>query len=141
MIVQCSAILANCSPLVFVRKVSITLRSEQAPRNTYQHVLAGVCLGVAMISLMNTIWLQSAPTAFIKIVWKFFLILIISESIGAVVKWFFFPDTSHRPLKDIAAIFWDRNEVAIYQKDFSSIRQGEQGKIQSQHQEAAEKVA
>jgi hypothetical protein len=27
----------------------------------------GVCLGVAMISLMNIIWLQSAPTAFMLV--------------------------------------------------------------------------
>jgi len=31
----------------------------------------GICLGVAMISLMNIMWLQSAPIAFINIGWKF----------------------------------------------------------------------
>ncbi|KAK1089646.1 hypothetical protein LTR48_000285 [Friedmanniomyces endolithicus] len=36
------------------------------------HIRAkGICLGVAMISLMNIMWLQSAPIAFINIGWKF----------------------------------------------------------------------
>ena len=45
----------------------------------------GMCLGVAMISLMNIIWLQSAPTAFVKIGWKFYLCFIIPGTIGAVI--------------------------------------------------------
>jgi Sugar (and other) transporter len=45
----------------------------------------GVCLGVAMISLMNIIWLQSAPTAFKVIQWKFYLCFIIPGTIGGVV--------------------------------------------------------
>jgi len=34
-------------------------------------LVVGICLGVAMISLMNIMWLQSAPIAFINIGWKF----------------------------------------------------------------------
>ena len=46
----------------------------------------GVCLGVSMISLMNIIWLQSAPTAFANIGWKFYLAFIIPGTLGAVVR-------------------------------------------------------
>jgi MFS family permease len=45
----------------------------------------GVCLGVSMISLMNIIWLQSAPTAFNAIGWKFYLCFIIPGTIGGIV--------------------------------------------------------
>lgn len=45
----------------------------------------GVCLGVAMISLMNIMWLQAAPVAFVHVGWKFYLAFIIPGTIGAVV--------------------------------------------------------
>jgi MFS family permease len=77
----------------------------------------GICLGVAMISLMNIIWLQSAPTAFENIGWKFYLALIIPGTIGGFIIFFLFPDTHDRPLEEIAEIFGDRDEVAIYQRD------------------------
>ncbi|OQU95567.1 hypothetical protein CLAIMM_01752 [Cladophialophora immunda] len=77
----------------------------------------GVCLGVAMISFMNVIWLQAAPTAFQNIGWKFYLCFIVPGTIGAVIIWFWFPDTNGLPLEEIAAIFGDEDEVAIYQRD------------------------
>ncbi|KAK6374026.1 hypothetical protein LTS17_007996 [Exophiala oligosperma] len=77
----------------------------------------GVCLGVAMMSLTNLIWLQSTPTAFKNIGWKFYLCFIIPSTIGALVIWFWFPDTNGLPLEEIAAIFGDADEVAIYQRD------------------------
>ena len=98
----------------------------------------GVCLGVSMISLMNVTWLQSAPTAFANIGWvsfvspshirrrkanmfelcqEFHLVFIVSGTIGGLVIFFFFPDTSHRPLEEIAEIFGDADELAIYQRD------------------------
>ena len=82
------------------------------------HIRAkGVCLGVAMISFMNIIWLQAAPTAFEKIGWKFYLCFIIPGTIGAVLMWIFWPDTKGLPLEEIAAIFGDADEVAIYQAE------------------------
>jgi hypothetical protein len=77
----------------------------------------GVCLGVAMISLMNIIWLQAAPTAFLHIGWKFYLAFIIPGCIGGVIMFLFFPDTRGLPLEEIAAIFGDEDEVAIYQRE------------------------
>ncbi|RDW74860.1 hypothetical protein BP6252_06002 [Coleophoma cylindrospora] len=82
------------------------------------HIRAkGICLGVATISLTNIMWLQSAPTAFITIGWKFYLVLIIPGTIGSVIMFFFFPDTNGLPLEEIAAIFGDADEVAVYQRD------------------------
>lgn len=77
----------------------------------------GVCLGVAMISLMNVMWLQAAPTAFANIGWKFYLVFIIPGTIGGILMYFYFPDTNGLPLEEVAAIFGDADEVAIYQAD------------------------
>ncbi|TKA44871.1 hypothetical protein B0A54_03161 [Friedmanniomyces endolithicus] len=82
------------------------------------HIRAkGICLGVAMISLMNIMWLQSAPIAFINIGWKFYLALIIPGSIGGVLMFLYFPDTNGVPLEEVAAIFGDADEVAVYERD------------------------
>jgi hypothetical protein len=77
----------------------------------------GMSLGVAMISLMNIVWLQSAPTAFQNIGWHFYLFFIIPGTIGAVIMWFFFPDTLGMPLEEVAALFGDHDEVAGYMRD------------------------
>jgi len=77
----------------------------------------GMSLGVAMISLMNIVWLQSAPTAFQQIGWYFYLFFIIPGTIGAFIMWFFFPDTLGLPLEEVAAIFGDHDEVAGYMRD------------------------
>ncbi|KAJ5802096.1 uncharacterized protein N7503_004546 [Penicillium pulvis] len=75
----------------------------------------GICLGCATNALMNIILLQSAPVAFITIGWKFYLVLIVPGTIGTIVMWFLFPNTKGLPLEEIAAIFGDTDEVAIYQ--------------------------
>jgi MFS family permease len=77
----------------------------------------GVCLGVAFISLGNLVWLQAAPTAFETITWKFYLVFIILGIFGGILFIFFWPDTRGLPLEEIAAIFGDADEVAIYQRD------------------------
>lgn len=66
-----------------------------------------VCLGVAMISLMNIVWLQSAPTPFLKVGWKFYLAFIIPGTIGAIVMIICFPDTKGLPLEEVATLFGD----------------------------------
>ncbi|TKA74723.1 hypothetical protein B0A55_04043 [Friedmanniomyces simplex] len=119
------------------------------------HIRAkGICLGVAMISLMNIIWLQSAPVAFIKIGWKFYLALChvpvaysgeltIYGSIGGILMFLYFPDTNGVPLEEVAAIFGDADEVAVYERDLDfeptthaafDAHMGEKGRIQ--HAEA-----
>ncbi|ORY03954.1 MFS transporter [Clohesyomyces aquaticus] len=95
----------------------------------------GVSLGVATISFTNIIWLQAAPTAFITIGWKFYLVFIIPGSMGAVIIWMYFPNTNGLPLEEIAAIFGDGDEVAVYQREMMI----EGGQIRDLHQEAKEK--
>jgi hypothetical protein len=45
------------------------------------------------------------------------LALIIPGSIGGVAMWFFFPDTKGIPLEEVAAIFGDADEVAVYERE------------------------
>ncbi|CAO2648550.1 Nn.00g078170.m01.CDS01 [Neocucurbitaria sp. VM-36] len=79
----------------------------------------GVSLGVATISFTNIIWLQAAPTAFITIGWKFYLVFIIPGTIGAVTIWMYFPDTNGMPLEEVAKLFGDEDEVAVYQAEIN----------------------
>ena len=74
----------------------------------------GMSLGVAMISLMNIVWLQSAPTAFANIGWKFYLVFIIISSLGAVWSWFVLPETKGIPLEEMAKLFGDDEHIAVY---------------------------
>lgn len=37
--------------------------------------------------------------------------------IGSVVLWIFFPDTRGMALEEIAALFGDQDEIAVYQRD------------------------
>jgi MFS family permease len=83
----------------------------------------GVSLGVATISFTNIIWLQAAPTAFITIGWKFYLVFIIPGTIGAVIIWIWFPDTNGMPLEEVAALFGDEDEIAVYQAEID-VRNG-----------------
>jgi hypothetical protein len=68
-----------------------------------------------MISLIKVIWLQAAPTAFANIGWKFYLVFIIPGTIGCILMYLYFPNTNGLPLEEVAAIFGDADEVAIYQ--------------------------
>ncbi|OAL33749.1 hypothetical protein AYO20_06925 [Fonsecaea nubica] len=77
----------------------------------------GTSLGIATFCLTNIIWLQSAPTGFKNIGWKYYLCLIIPGTIGGLILWNYFPDTKGVPLEELAALFGDEDEVAIYQSE------------------------
>ncbi|KAF2710650.1 MFS transporter [Pleomassaria siparia CBS 279.74] len=83
----------------------------------------GVSLGVATISFTNIIWLQAAPTAFLNIGWKFYLVFIIPGTIGGIIMWIYFPDTNGLPLEEVAAIFGDEDDIAVYQREIE-VRDG-----------------
>lgn len=74
---------------------------------------------MATISFMNIVWLQSAPVAFETVGWKFYLALIIPGTIGGTVMWFYFPDTKGLPLEEVAAVFGDADEIAVYERELN----------------------
>jgi hypothetical protein len=49
--------------------------------------------------------------------WRYFLVFICISTVGGFVSFFYFPDTRGLPLEEIAALFGDVDEVAIYQRE------------------------
>jgi len=49
--------------------------------------------------------------------WKFYLLFILLTFIGGIVVLFLYPDTRGLPLEEIATLFGDADEVAVYQAD------------------------
>ncbi|KAH8802545.1 general substrate transporter [Xylogone sp. PMI_703] len=80
----------------------------------------GFALAMATLSLTNLMWLQAAPHAFVAIGWKFYLFFICIPVLGAVVVFFFFKDTLHKPLEEIAALFGDEDTVVVYQQELDT---------------------
>ena len=80
------------------------------------HIRAeGMCLAISFIALTNICYTQAAPVAFVAVGWKFYLLFIIFIFIGGFVILFFYPDTRGKTLEEIAEIFGDADEVAIYE--------------------------
>jgi hypothetical protein len=73
-----------------------------------------------------------ALTGCSKIGWKFYLAFIIPGSIGGVIMFLYFPDTKGLPLEEIAAIFGDEDDIAVYQREIN-INDG--GIIEDRHGE------
>ena len=80
----------------------------------------GFTIGIALYSGINIVWLQAAPTAFAHIGWKYYLFFIVFSAMGSLTAFFVFPDTLHKPLEEIAAMFGDHDLVVLYQKDLDN---------------------
>lgn len=77
----------------------------------------GLALAMCTFALTNLMWLEAAPYAFEAIGWKFYTIFIVVPAIAAVIIIFTYHDTRHKPLEEIAALFGDANQVAVYQQE------------------------
>ena len=72
------------------------------------HIRAkGMVVGVATICAINILWLQTAPTAFATIGYKFYMVFFIPGFIAATILWFYYPNTLGVPLEEVAKIFGD----------------------------------
>ena len=81
-------------------------------------------------------FLRLLMVRFRKIGWKFYLCFIIPGTLGGLALWFFFPDTKGRPLEEIAAIFGDEDEVAVYQQEIEI-----EGNVITDHHTIAKEAA
>ncbi|KAJ5648707.1 hypothetical protein N7490_005079 [Penicillium lividum] len=79
----------------------------------------GYALGMCTLCVTSIIWLQSSPTAFDTIGWKFYIIFIVFDAIAMVVVWFY-PDTRGKPLEEVGALFGDKDMVAVFQSDLDN---------------------
>ena len=79
----------------------------------------GFAIAMTAICAIDLIWLQCAPVAFEAVGWKYFLCFVIVPALGAVIIFWTFPDTLHKPLEEIAAMFSDTDIVMVCQKDLN----------------------
>jgi MFS family permease len=84
----------------------------------------GYALGIGAFAVTNIIWLQTAPTGFAHIHWRYYIIAIVFAAVGCVVALFVFPDTLHKPLEEIAALFGDDDLVVVYERDLRITKEG-----------------
>ena len=49
--------------------------------------------------------------------WKFYLCFIIPGTLSGIAIWFLFPDTKGLALEEVAAIFGDKDELAVYEEE------------------------
>lgn len=96
--------------------VGIVFYSEIFPN----HLRAkGVAATIAVIVLTDLVYLQVAATAFAHAGWKFFLLFVLLSGLGAIWAYFFIPETKGLPLEEVAAIFGDREEIAVYSDEIN----------------------
>ena len=74
----------------------------------------GMSMAMASLCAGEIIRLQSAPTAFANIGWKFYLCFILVTAVGALWVGTTFRDTRDKPLEEIAKMFGDEDLVMIY---------------------------
>ncbi|KAK5071465.1 hypothetical protein LTS08_004791 [Lithohypha guttulata] len=82
------------------------------------HIRAkGIALSIATIALTDLVYLQATATAFANIGWKFYLLFIIISGLGTIAVYFFIPETKGIPLEEMAAVFGDTEDIAVYSAD------------------------
>ncbi|KPM46386.1 hypothetical protein AK830_g167 [Neonectria ditissima] len=86
----------------FLDNCQFTVVAEIFP-NHLRSLACSCCIGA--LYLMQTLWLNVAPTAIEEIEWKFYLIFVITSACGAVYVYFFIPETKQLPLEELDAVF------------------------------------
>jgi MFS family permease len=82
------------------------------------HIRAkGISLSIAVIALTDLVYLQATATAFANIGWKFYLLFIIISGIGTIFVWWFLPETKNIPLEEMAKLFGDTEDIAVFADD------------------------
>lgn len=70
----------------------------------------GLGVSVSGLFIATIIFLQSAPTAFANIGWRYYIVFIVITTIIFFIVWFWFPETRERSLEDIGELFGDSVE-------------------------------
>jgi MFS family permease len=109
------------------------------------HIRAkGIALSIAVIALTDLVYLQATATAFANIGWKFYLLFIIISGLGTVFVWWFLPETKNIPLEEMAKLFGDADDIAVYADDIyvdhdtHELVIGEHGATDGMHRVATE---
>lgn len=117
--------------MIFLYNVSFELGLD-GPEFFYQaeiwpsHLRAkGYALATCVYSGINIVWLQAAPTAFATIGYYYYIIFIVCSVFGSLMAFFYFPDTLHKPLEEVAALFGDQDLVVVYQQQLGDSELGD----------------
>ena len=86
----------------------------------------GIALSIATIALTSLVYLQVAQLAFETIGWKYWVVFIVITFLGTIWTYVFLPETKGIPLEEMAAVFGDVDDVAVYAAD-SQLRSGIDG--------------
>jgi len=62
-------------------------------------------------------------------------VFIIPGTVGGIIMWIWFPNTNGLPLEEIAAIFGDEDDVAVYQREINV----QDGRVIDLHADVKEK--
>lgn len=77
----------------------------------------GIAVGLITINLM-TIWItQAQPTAAANIGYKYYIIFVVLSFVTAIMQWYWLPETANVPLEEMAEVFGDSEQVAVFAKD------------------------
>jgi hypothetical protein len=63
--------------------------------------------------------MSNIPSSTIE--WRFYLIFVIISVVMGIVIWVTFPNTKGMPLEEVAQIFGDAEEVAVYQRELDGL--------------------
>ena len=80
----------------------------------------GFAIGISTTCLSNIVWTSAAPAAFASIHWGYYIFFIVQAAIGGTAALLLFPDTARKPLEEIAALFGDREEVVVFQRELEN---------------------
>jgi hypothetical protein len=93
----------------------------------------GLAVSVSGLFVATIIFLQSAPTAFASIGWKFYTVFISITTLIFFAVWFWFPETSRRSLEDIGELFGDsvdeKHQFGMHSKAMEDVDAGEKRAI------------
>lgn len=71
----------------------------------------GLAVSISGLFIATIIFLQTAPTAFAAVGWKFYIVFIACSSVICVFIWAVCPETRQRPLEEIAELFGETVET------------------------------
>lgn len=90
------------------------LPSQQYPAEIMPTSIRPTGMAVSYMTqhIMIIVLVQTTPLALKDISWRFFLIFVCSSAIFSVVFVLFYPETRHKTLEEIEAIFGDKVSAA-----------------------------
>lgn len=81
----------------------------------------GSSLSIMCNVLINILFNQVSPIAFANIGWRYYSVFIVTNVLGAVTVWSWFPETKGRSLEEVGALF---GEEIVVESDIAAAKLG-----------------